>query len=95
MLILIVIACNCCTFNDKNDNKNDIILMMMMMTMTTTTIIIIVWIVKTKVVPVGRRSMLRKDFMEGVELTPGCPKVLEIQKISLLGTAHILHKVLG
>ena len=52
---------------------------------------------KTKVVPVvvGALGTLRKDFEKGVELIPGRPKVSEIQKISSLGTAHILRKVLG
>ena len=55
------------------------------------------WNVKTKVVPVvvGALGTLRKDFTKGVELTPGRPKVSEIQQISLLDTAHILRKVLG
>ena len=39
--------------------------------------------------PLGK---LRKDFPKGVELIPGRPKVSEIQKISSLGTAHILQK---
>ena len=33
--------------------------------------------------------------MKGVGLTQGCPQVSGIQQISLLGTAHILLKVLG
>ena len=55
------------------------------------------WNVKTKVVPVvvGALGTLRKDFAKGVELIPGRPKVSEFKKISLLGTAHILRKVLG
>ena len=52
---------------------------------------------KTKVFPVvvGALGTLRKDFTKGVELIPGRPNVSEIHKISLLGTAHILRKVLG
>ena len=52
---------------------------------------------KTKVFPVvvGALGTLRKDFAKEVELIPGRPNVSEIQKISLLGTAHILRKVLG
>ena len=54
------------------------------------------WNVKTKIVlaVVGALGTVRKDFAKGVELIPGRPKVSEIQKISLLGTSHILRKLL-
>ena len=47
--------------------------------------------------PGGRRSTrkVEKDFTKGVELIPGRPKFSEIQKISLLDTAHILRKLFG
>ena len=56
----------------------------------------LMWNVETKIVlaVVGALGTLRKDFAKGVELTPERPKVSEIQKISLLGTSHILRKVL-
>ena len=56
----------------------------------------LMWNVETKIVlaVVGALGTLRKDFAKGVELTPEHPKVSEIQKISLLGTSHILRKVL-
>lgn len=55
------------------------------------------WNTKTKVVPVvvGALGMLTKGHSNFIKLIPGHPSTNEVQKIALLGTAHILRKVLG
>ncbi|XP_030745272.1 uncharacterized protein LOC115874305 [Sitophilus oryzae] len=54
------------------------------------------WNTKTKVVVVvGALGMLTKGHSNFIKLIPGYPSTNEVQKIALLGTAHILRKVLG
>ncbi|XP_030751033.1 uncharacterized protein LOC115878627 [Sitophilus oryzae] len=52
------------------------------------------WNTKTKVVPVviGALGMLTKGHSNFIKLIPGHPSTNEVQKIALLGTAHILRK---
>jgi len=54
------------------------------------------WNVKTKVIPViiGAIGTISKSFRKYVSNTPGYHKVKELQKTAILGTAHILWKVL-
>ena len=54
------------------------------------------WKVKTRVVPViiGATGAISKSFRKYVSNIPGNHKVKEIQKTAILGTAHILRKVL-
>jgi len=54
------------------------------------------WNVKTKVIPViiGATETISKSFRKYVSNIPGKQEVKEIQKTALLGTAHILRKVL-
>jgi len=54
------------------------------------------WNVKTKVIPViiGATGTISKSFRKYVSSIPGNHKVKEIQKTAILGTAHILQKVL-
>jgi hypothetical protein len=54
------------------------------------------WNVKTKVIPViiGATGTISKTFRKYVSNTPGNHKVKELQKTAILGTAHILRKVL-
>ena len=54
------------------------------------------WIVKTKVIPViiGATGTISKSFRKYVCNIPGNHKVKELQKTAILGTAHILRKVL-
>jgi hypothetical protein len=54
------------------------------------------WNVKTEVVPViiGATGTISKSFRKHVSNIPGKHEVKELQKIALLGTAHILRKVL-
>jgi len=54
------------------------------------------WNVKTKVIPViiGATGTISKLFREYVSNIPGNHEVKELQKTAILGTAHILRKVL-
>jgi len=53
------------------------------------------WNVKTTVIPViiGATGTVSKEFRKYVRNVPGHHKV-ELQKTAILGTAHILRKVL-
>jgi hypothetical protein len=54
------------------------------------------WNVETKVIPViiGATGTIAKSFRKYVSNIPGKHDVKEIQKTAILGTAHILRKVL-
>ena len=54
------------------------------------------WNVKTKVIPVviGATGTISKTFRKYVSNIQGKHEVKEIQKTAILGTAHILRKVL-
>jgi hypothetical protein len=54
------------------------------------------WNVKTKVIPViiGATGTISKSFRKYLSNIPGNHEVKEIQKTAVLGTAHILRKVL-
>jgi len=54
------------------------------------------WNVKTKVIPViiGATGTISKSFRKYVSNIPGKCEVKELQKTAILGTAHILWKVL-
>jgi hypothetical protein len=60
------------------------------------TIIIIMWHVKPRVKPViiGATGTISKSFRKYVSTIPGNHDVKELQKTAILGTAHILRKVL-
>jgi hypothetical protein len=55
-----------------------------------------VWNVKTRVIPVitGATGTISKSFRKYVSNMPGNHEVRELQKTAILGTAHILRKVL-
>ena len=55
-----------------------------------------VWNVKTTVIPViiGATGTISKSFRKYVSNIPGNHEVRELQKTAILGTAHILRKVL-
>jgi hypothetical protein len=52
--------------------------------------------VKTKVIPVivGANGIISKSFRKYVSNIPGKHEVKELQKTAILGTAHIIRKVL-
>ena len=54
------------------------------------------WNVKTKVIPViiGATGTISKSLRKYVNNVPGIREVNELQKTAILGTAHILPKVL-
>jgi len=54
------------------------------------------WNVKTKAIPVvkGANGTVSKSFRKYVSNIPGKHEVKELQKIAILGTAHILREVL-
>jgi len=54
------------------------------------------WNVKTKLIPViiEATMSISKSFRKYVSNIPGKHEVKELQKIAILGTAHILRKVL-
>ena len=54
------------------------------------------WNVKTKVIPVKIRATgtISKSVRKYVSNIPGTHEVKELQKTAILGTAHILRKVL-
>ena len=54
-----------------------------------------VWNVKTKVIPViiGATGTISRSFRKYVRIILGKHEVKEIQKTAILGTAHILWKV--
>jgi hypothetical protein len=54
------------------------------------------WNVKTKVIPViiGATGAISKSFRKYTSKIPGNHEVKELQKTTILGTAHILRKVL-
>jgi hypothetical protein len=54
------------------------------------------WNVKTKVIPViiGATGTISKTFRKYVTNIPGHHEVKELQKTDILGTAHVLRKVL-
>ena len=54
------------------------------------------WNVKTKVMPViiGATGTISKSFRKYVSNIPGKHEVNELQTTAILGTAHILRKVL-
>jgi hypothetical protein len=54
------------------------------------------WKVKTRVIPViiGATGTISKSFRKYISNIPGNREVKELQKTAILGTAHILRKVL-
>ena len=54
------------------------------------------WNVKTKVIPaiIGATGTISKSFRKYVNTITGNKKSKELQKTAILGTAHILWKVL-
>jgi hypothetical protein len=54
------------------------------------------WNVKTNVIPsvIGTTGTISKSFRKYVSSIPGNHEVKELQKTAILGTTHILQKVL-
>jgi hypothetical protein len=54
------------------------------------------WNIKARVIPViiGATGTISKSFRKYMSSIPGNHKVRELQKTAILGTAHILRKML-
>jgi hypothetical protein len=54
------------------------------------------WNVKTRVIPViiGATGTISKSFRKYVSTIPGNHDIRELQKTAVLGTAHVVQKVL-
>jgi hypothetical protein len=78
--------------NNNNNNKAEKILKYKDLTLE----IQRMWNVKTGVIPViiGATGTISKSFRKYVSTVPGNHDVRELQKTAILGTAHILRKVL-
>jgi hypothetical protein len=79
---------------DRNVNKNEAENILKYKDLTTETKR--TWSVKTKVIPViiEATGTISKTFRKYVSNVPGSYEVKELQKTAILGTAHILRKVL-
>jgi len=55
------------------------------------------WKARIKIVPVinGALGTIKKGLDQNLQLLPGDPSATELQKITLMSTAHIILKVLG
>jgi hypothetical protein len=55
------------------------------------------WKVRTKIVPViiGALGTIKVGLDQNLQLLPGHLSAIELQKIALMSTAHIIRKVLG
>jgi hypothetical protein len=56
-----------------------------------------VWKIRTKIVPVVIAALgtIKKGLNQDHQLLPSQLPTTELQKITLISTAHIIHKVLG
>jgi hypothetical protein len=54
------------------------------------------WNVENRVIPViiGATGIISKSFRKYVSTIPGNHEIKELQKTAMLGTAHVLRKVL-
>jgi hypothetical protein len=80
--------------NNNNNNNNEVEKFLKYKDLTKE--IQRMWNVKTKVIPViiGATGTTSKSFRKYVSNIPGNHEVKELQKTGILGTAHILRKVL-
>jgi hypothetical protein len=55
-----------------------------------------VWKMRTKIVPliIGASATIKKGLDQDHQLLPSHLPTIELQKITLMSTAHIIHKVL-
>jgi len=55
------------------------------------------WKVRTKIVPfiTGALGKIKKGSDQNLQLLPFYPSVMELQKITLMSTAHSIGKMLG
>jgi hypothetical protein len=55
------------------------------------------WKVRIKIMPViiGAFGTIKNRTLQSLQLLPGHPSAIELQKIALMSTAHIMHRMLG
>jgi hypothetical protein len=55
------------------------------------------WKVRTKIMPViiGALRTIKNGTYQSLQLPPGHPLAIELQKITLMSTAHNMHRLLG
>jgi hypothetical protein len=55
------------------------------------------WKVRTKIVSViiGALGTIKRGLDQNLQLLPGHPSAIELQKVTLMSTAHSIRKVLG
>ena len=55
------------------------------------------WNVRTRVVPVVivALGIVKKGLDQNLQLLPGQPLTIELQKVTLMCSTHIIHNVLG
>jgi len=55
------------------------------------------WKVRAKTVQfiIGTLETIKKGLDQNLQLLPGHPSAIELQKITLMSTAHMIRKVLG
>jgi LytS/YehU family sensor histidine kinase len=87
----------------EGDEEEITMMMVMMMMMMTMTIIIIIiteiqrmWNVKAKVIPIitGVTGTISQSLRQYLSNIPGKLEIKGLQKTAMLGTTHILRKVL-
>ena len=54
------------------------------------------WKARTKIVPVIIKASgtIKKGLVQNLQVLPGHRSAIELQKVTLMSTAHIIHKVL-
>jgi len=84
----------CCNFRGQKCDKKEAEKILKYYDLTTE--IQHMWNVKTTVIPViiGMTGSISKAFRKYMSNIPGYREVKELQKTAILGTAHILRKVL-
>jgi hypothetical protein len=75
-------ACSSSSSNNNNNNNNNLTIEIQHL-----------WNIKTRVI-VGATGTISKSFRKYVSTIPGNHDVRELQKTAILGTAHIVRKVL-
>ena len=99
MMVIIQCHITCYKYNNNNSNNNNVIKKeaeKILKYKDLTIEIQRMWNVKTKVIPaiIGATGTISKSFRKYVSNIPGNHEVKELQKTAILGTAHILRKVL-
>jgi len=94
IIIIIIIAIDVAISGDRNVIKKEAKKILKYKDLTVE--IQRMWNVKTKVIPViiGATGTISESFRKYVSNIPGKHEVKELQKTAILGTAHIIRKVL-